>query len=90
VEVTHVAGSLLGRRPLERVEEPVVLERGAAVQRVLRAGRELGGGRVEVEPGATLPQLGEGRQPVLAEQAVEQAGAGGVELEDGEHQRPCA
>ena len=85
VEVGHVVDPLLLGVPLERVEEPVVLDRDPAVERVLGAGGELGGRGVEVVPDALAAQVVEHRQPALVQEAVEGGGAGRVELEDGEH-----
>ena len=85
LERAHVADPLLGRRPLERVEEPVVRELHAAVERVLRAGRELGRRGVEVVPDAAVAERGEGREPASASRRRSTDDAGGVELEDGEH-----
>ena len=62
VEVTHEPDPLLGGRPLERVEEPVVLEGDAAVQRVLGARREAGRRSLEVQVGALIAQAGEVRE----------------------------
>ena len=84
-EVAHVPHALIGRRPLERVEESVLADRHTAVEGVLRAGGERGGRRLEVVPHAALPEPGEHRQPARGEHAVEHVDARGVELENGQH-----
>ena len=50
VERGRVARPLLGRRPLERIEDPVVAELDPAVERVEGAGGEVDGRGLELDP----------------------------------------
>ena len=84
-----VADPLVRRRPLERVEQPVVGQLGAAVEGVEGARGEVRGRCLQLVPHAALAQPGQGGQAARVEHAVEHREARGVELQDGEHQNPA-
>ena len=85
LERRRVARALVGRRPLERIEDPVVAELDAAVERVEGAGGEVDRRRLELEPAPTLASAARlGSRPAV-EQPLERRDARGVELQDADH-----
>ncbi len=85
VERGRVAGALLGGRPLERIEDPVIGELDPAVEAVEGAGGEVDRRRLELDPAPARAQRGQVREPVLGEQPLERRNAGGVELQHADH-----
>ena len=63
----------------------MVAELHAAVQGVLRAGGELGGGGVEVVPHAPFAQRGQRGESAFGQHQPKKGRARRVELEDREH-----
>ena len=82
----HVARALGGGVPLEGIEETVVGELDAAVERVEGAGREMVGRRVERDPPAAVDERGEHGQAPGREHPLDDGDARRVELQDADQQ----